>query len=88
MLLSLKGLQPGRSFVPCKIYYPMQQDTMKQEKGLNLVFIIVAVIVGSALWKQFDYHAFRFDKPALAVVYALTFVASIYFLIRGYNKAA
>jgi hypothetical protein len=66
----------------------MRQDNMKKEKGLNLVFIIVAVIVGSALWKQFDFHAFSFNKPALAAVYALTFVASIYFLIRGYNKSA
>jgi hypothetical protein len=61
---------------------------MKQEKGLNLVFIIVAVIVGSALWKQCDFPSFSFAKPALAAVYALAFVASIYFLIRGYTKAA
>ena len=65
----------------------MREDNRKKEKGLNLVFIIVAVIVGSGLWKQVDFPAFRFANPALAAVYAVTFVASIYFLLRGYKKA-
>ena len=58
---------------------------MKKEKGLNFVFVIVAVILGSALWKQFDFHTFNFDKPALAALYAIVFIASIYFLIRDYK---
>ena len=61
---------------------------MKKEKGLNLVFLIIAFILGGALWKQFDFQTFKFDKPALAALYAVVFVASIYLLIRDYKKPA
>ena len=61
---------------------------MKKQKGMNLVFVIIAVIVGSGLWKQFDFQDLTFDKPALAAVYGLAFVASLYFILRDYTKPA
>jgi len=61
---------------------------MKKEKGLNVVFLIVAVILGSALWKQFDFDTFTFAKPALAALYAIVFVTSLYLVVRDYIKPA
>ena len=72
--------------IPFKAYRLMEPGNVKKKKGLNFFFVIIAAILGSALWKQFDFEAFSFDKPALAALYAIVFVASIYFLIRDYRS--
>jgi len=58
---------------------------MGNKKPLSFTLIIVAIILGWTLFKQFDFEALTFKHPALAVVYIVTFVASIWFLIRN-NK--
>lgn len=55
---------------------------MENKKGLNVVFVIIAGILGSAIYKQFDFETYKFDKPALAVLYIIVLLASIYFLIK------
>ncbi len=55
---------------------------MENRKGLNFFFVVIALILGSALWKQFDFDTFTFDKPALAALYIIVLAASIYFLLR------
>ena len=47
---------------------------------------IIAVIVGSALYKQIDFVNFSVQKPALAAIYAVTLGVSVYFLIKSYTK--
>jgi len=59
---------------------------MKNNKGLNFFFLLIAIIVGSALFKQFDFKNLKFEKPALAIVYLLTFGFSLYFLIKHYKN--
>ena len=59
---------------------------MENKKGINFFFAIIAIIVGSAIYKQFDFEKVRFEKPALAVIYIVVFVASIFFIIRDYKK--
>jgi len=49
------------------------------KKGVNFFLVIIAIIIGSALWEQFRFHPFKFGKPAFAIVFA----ASIYFLVIG-----
>ena len=56
---------------------------MEKKKGSSFVFIIIMIIVGVALYKQFDFQNFKFEKPALAVVYAVVFVASISIIIKN-----
>lgn len=46
---------------------------MKNKKGLLIVFIIGAIVIGAALFKQFDFQNFKLEKPALAVVYVIAF---------------
>ena len=56
---------------------------MEKKKGSSFVFIIIMIIVCVALYKQFDFQNFKFEKPALAVVYAVVFVASILIIIKN-----
>ena len=55
---------------------------MESKKGPSFVLIIVAIIVGGALYKQFDFEKLQFEKPALAIVYLIVFLASVYFIIK------
>ena len=59
---------------------------MENTKGMNFFFAIIAIILGIALWKQFDFDTLKFLKPALATLYLIVFVASIYFLIKNYKS--
>jgi uncharacterized membrane protein (UPF0136 family) len=59
---------------------------MENKKRLNFFLLIIALIVGAALFKQFDFKTLRAEKPALAIVYAITFVFSIYFLVKDFRK--
>lgn len=47
-------------------------------------FSIVAIILGVVLYKQFDFNTLTFEKPALAIVYIIVFVFSIFVLIKNF----
>jgi predicted ferric reductase len=55
---------------------------MKYKIAPNFFFIIIAVIIGGALFKQFDFQNFKFEKPALAVVYIITLLICIGLIIK------
>ena len=59
---------------------------MEHKKGINFFFAVVAIILGSALWKQFDFGTLKFQKPALAILYIVVFIAPVYLLITNYKK--
>ena len=59
---------------------------MENKNSVNPFFVIIAVIIGGAMYKQFDFENLTFEKPALAIVYIVTLVTTIYFLIKGYKK--
>ena len=59
---------------------------MENKKGINFLFGIIAIILCSVIYKQFDFENLKFEKPALATVYIVTFLFSIFFLIRNYIK--
>lgn len=56
---------------------------MSNNKGQVFFFGLIAIIVGWAAYKQFNFDTLQFKKPALAVVYILTFVMSVFFLLRN-----
>ncbi len=60
----------------------MEQE---QKKSLSFVFTIIAIIVGVAFFKQFDFKTYTFEKPALAAIYGITFIFSIVIIIRKYR---
>lgn len=49
-------------------------------------FSIVAIILGAALYKQFDFETVKFEKPVLAIVYSIVFVFSVIVLIKNFRK--
>lgn len=59
---------------------------MESKKGLNFFFIIIAIITGSKIIIHFDFQNFKFEKPALDIIYLITFLISIFILIRDYKK--
>jgi len=58
---------------------------MKKEKGSSFILIVIAVIIGSALFKQFDFKTLRFEKIGLSIVYLLTLIVLIIIIVRN-NK--
>lgn len=61
---------------------------MEKNKPLVFVFSVVAIILGVTLFKQFDFESLKFEKPALAVVYIICFLFSVYCVLRNFNKKA
>lgn len=59
---------------------------MESKKGLNLFFVFIAFILGWTLIKHFDFNNFKFEDPALDILYLIVFVISIYLLIKDYTK--
>ncbi|MFK5856746.1 MAG: hypothetical protein QM503_11490 [Bacteroidota bacterium] len=55
---------------------------MKTIKSINFFFVIIALILGQALFEQFDFENLTFEKPALAIVYIIVFVISIYLIVK------
>ena len=55
---------------------------MENKKAPNFFLIIIAIILGQALYKQFDFENLTFEKPALAILYIIVFVICIYLLVK------
>ncbi len=56
---------------------------MSNKKGSSFPFIIIAFVLGGAIFDAFDFETLKFEKPALAIVYILTFIMSVYFIINS-----
>lgn len=53
---------------------------MKNEYSFPLV--IIAIVLGVTLYKQFSFDTLTFEQPAMAVIYGLTFAMTMYFLFK------
>ncbi|QRR02489.1 hypothetical protein HWI92_17020 [Dyadobacter sandarakinus] len=56
--------------------------------SMNPIWAIVAIILGVTLYKQFDFQTFQFENTPLAIIYLITFMASVFFLIKGWKQSA
>lgn len=56
---------------------------MKKGKGEIFMFSIVAAILGWTLYKKFNFETNTFEKPALAILYGIVFLLSIFFIIKN-----
>lgn len=59
---------------------------MKNKKGLPFPLVIIAIVLGWTIVKQFDFENFKFEKPAMAVIYILTFVMTVYMIFKNNNQ--
>jgi len=55
---------------------------MENKKALIFALRISTIIIGVALFKQFDFQNLKFEKPALGMVYFVTFVFLLYVQIK------
>ncbi|MEH6511529.1 hypothetical protein [Maribacter arcticus] len=55
---------------------------MKYKIVPNIIAVILALIIGVALFKQIDFQNMTVEKPVLALVYLIGFLISIGFMIK------
>jgi ABC-type maltose transport system permease subunit len=63
-------------------------ENKENKKGLSFVLMIPAIIIGVALYEQFDFENLKFEKPALAIVYIVGIALSIIFQVKAFKKQA
>lgn len=56
---------------------------MSNKKGLSFPLLIIAIVIGGTIFKQFDFKNLRFEEPAMAVIYILTFLMTVYFIFKN-----
>ena len=54
-----------------------------EKKGFPIILAILAIIIGAALYKEFDFETLRFKKIGLGIVYLITFVGLVVMIVRG-----
>lgn len=59
---------------------------MENKKSLNFFFLIIAIILGSTIYKQFDFENLKFEHTGLGILYSIVFLFSICILIKDYIK--
>lgn len=59
---------------------------MKPNKPLNFFLVIIAAILSSALYRQFDAENMTFEKPALSALYGIVLIVPVYLMIKAYRK--
>lgn len=59
---------------------------MENKKALLFTFWVVAIILGVTLFKQFDFQNFKFENTGLAIIYAIVFIFSVYYIIKNSKK--
>ncbi|MEJ5994444.1 hypothetical protein WG904_08445 [Pedobacter sp. Du54] len=55
---------------------------MKNKIGFNLGFALLAFPIGIALFREFDFETFAFKKTALGILYLITFIFCIIFMLK------
>ena len=59
---------------------------MRNQRTPNFFLVIIVFILGHALFDKFDFENLKFEKPAIATIYIIVFVISIYLLIKDFKK--
>jgi hypothetical protein len=55
---------------------------MKNKIGFNIGFALLAFPIGLALFREFDFQTFTFKKTVLGILYLITFIVCIYFMLK------
>jgi hypothetical protein len=55
---------------------------MKNKFGFNLAFAMLAFPIGLALFREFDFETLTFKKTALGILYLITFLFCIVFMLK------
>lgn len=55
---------------------------MSSKKQYSFPLIIIAIILGFSIYKNFNFETKQFDQLPLTVIYFLTFISSLYLLFK------
>jgi mitochondrial fission protein ELM1 len=56
---------------------------MNEQKAFPIILVILAVIIGVALFKEFDFQSLRFKKVGIGIVYLITFAGLVIVIARS-----
>lgn len=59
---------------------------MKDKLGFNIIWAMMAFILGSALFREFDLQTFTFKKTALGLLYLVVFLFALYLTFKKDTK--
>lgn len=59
---------------------------MESKNPMTFTMTIVAIIVGVVLYRQIDFKTMTVEKPALALLYAITFLFAVFVLVKNFRK--
>ena len=54
-----------------------------EQKSFPIILGIIAINIGVALFKEFDFETFRFKKIGLGIVYLLTFIGTVAVIVKS-----
>lgn len=64
-----------------------KNKSMENKKSIGFQpFWIIAFLLGVAVYKEIDFEQLSFKKPALGILYLLTFLFSVFVIVRGMIK--
>jgi hypothetical protein len=52
----------------------------------NYFSVVITVILGVAIFKQFDFQNMKFEKPAIAIVYFIALIIGVGFMLKKSKK--
>lgn len=59
---------------------------MKTTKTPNFFILMISLVLGRALFNEFNFEQMRFENNALSAIYSITFLFSVYFLVIDWIK--
>lgn len=60
---------------------------MKNKIGFNIVFAMMAFMLGMSLLREFDFDTFTFRKKALGLLYLIVFIPAVYLTFKKKEKS-
>lgn len=55
---------------------------MKNKIGFNIGFALIAFPIGLALLREFNFQYFTFKNTTLGIIYLVTFIFCIFFMLK------
>ena len=57
---------------------------MESKKVIGLLpFAAIAFLLGVAVYREIDFEQLSFKKPAMGILYLLTFILSVFLIFKG-----
>lgn len=58
---------------------------MNKKSGVSFFLVVIALIVGRRLFQHFDFETFTFEKPLLDIIYLITFIVMVVFMVKVFR---